>query len=233
MSLRDASSSLLLHGTAVVALAWRWNSPPPEFTLPAVYPVALVAPRVTARTPGPRETAKPSPPEQPTERNRTTAPTRRDRTAKPVPRKAPEATPTPPPKPPDPRPAPETPKPAANHRASVRGEDAAPQGGPLRIEGDAHITDAFRQHIVSRIGRHWSEPSNPSGKERRAVIFFRIARDGHLLETQLESPSGSAAFDRAALNAIRRSNPFWRLPPRVSGAHLGIHFEFIQEGTHR
>ncbi len=64
------------------------------------------------------------------------------------------------------------------------------------------------------------------GQPVRAVVYFRVSRDGGVSAIRLESPSGVEFFDRSALRAIALSAPLPPLPLGFAGSDLGIHFGF-------
>ncbi len=58
------------------------------------------------------------------------------------------------------------------------------------------------------------------------VVYFKVGRDGKLLELRLERSCGVARFDRAALEAIEKSAPFPPLPKGYDGNYLAIRVIF-------
>ena len=61
------------------------------------------------------------------------------------------------------------------------------------------------------------------GLEGAGVVRVRIARDGHLLENAIVRSTGDATLDRAALDMVRRADPF----PGVPADYDGESFEFV------
>ena len=67
------------------------------------------------------------------------------------------------------------------------------------------------------------------GDRGRVMLQFRIMRNGSVPgeePNQLLS-SGKEPLDRAAISAIRSSNPFQPLPPAFSGPYIELRFVFL------
>ncbi len=91
----------------------------------------------------------------------------------------------------------------------------------------AHYLGRIRDLIATR----WAPP--PRGQlapQRRAEVFFRIGRDGHLVvQPRMNNASGNTLFDRAAMQAIAQAAPFPPLPREYQGQSLGVGLAFVQE----
>lgn len=147
-----------------------------------------------------------------------------------------EPTPTPVPstKPPvktkaEPKPQKPTPAPPSAQRtpAMKQAAERAPSGGnALKIDAPEFPFPYYLVLLQYRIETNWEPPFTGAGTHV-ATIYFKIARDGQLLEAKLETSSGNYIFDQAALRAVQRANP---LPPLPSGSNLqtlGVHFDFV------
>lgn|GEM_PF-1857423 len=86
-----------------------------------------------------------------------------------------------------------------------------------------YITELQRQ-----IRRNWSPPTMEHYK--RAVLTFYISRDGHFHNLKLHESSDSELANEAALTAVKRSDPFSRLPSAFKGSDLPIEFIFKYPG---
>ena len=64
------------------------------------------------------------------------------------------------------------------------------------------------------------------GRKGRAILQFRILKDGSVLELQLMDGSGTSSMDSAALSSIRLSNPFPPLPPEFPGQDIVLRFGY-------
>lgn len=81
--------------------------------------------------------------------------------------------------------------------------------------------------LRDKIEKNWRPPTiNTSLKTR---VYFKLARDGNIIRTFVETPTGNITFDMAAMNAVTKSIPFPPLPDEFTGNEIGIHFDFIYE----
>jgi len=79
----------------------------------------------------------------------------------------------------------------------------------------------YLDRLLSLIDAQWQRPSMGSGV--KAVIFFRIGRDGAMADLQVEQSSGYNSFDLAALRAVQNAAPFPPLPRAYKHEDLGVH----------
>jgi TonB family protein len=127
------------------------------------------------------------------------------------------------------------------HKPAVEG--TATSTGPASVGGtglsaDVGVDDAnfeFTYYLIAvrnRIGQNWSAPAGlaTSGKPVRAVVYFRVGRDGSVAQSKLEETSGIAFFDQSAMRAVLISNPLPPLPLGFGGSDLGVHFAFEYAG---
>jgi outer membrane biosynthesis protein TonB len=82
--------------------------------------------------------------------------------------------------------------------------------------------------VRNRVSQAWSPPTGlvTRGQPVRAVVYFRIHRDGEVSATRLESVSGVEFFDHSALRSVMLSAPMPPLPLGYAGSELGVHFGF-------
>jgi len=134
------------------------------------------------------------------------------------------------PKPKEPVPVPDKPVPAPSAPA-LPFTAVGPQG--LRGEVSVDAADfAFTYYLIqvrNRIAQNWTPPGN--GQNVRTIVYFRVTRDGAVLEPRIEQSSGIEFFDRAALRAVQISDPLPPLPLGWPGSDLGIHFGFEYTGS--
>ncbi|MEK6545208.1 MAG: TonB family protein [Nitrospinota bacterium] len=69
-----------------------------------------------------------------------------------------------------------------------------------------------------------------SGEIKKAVIKFRILKNGKIEGVEIEKSSGYPIFDNTALRAIKSSNPLPPLPKEFPEEYLSIHFGFENKG---
>ena len=118
-----------------------------------------------------------------------------------------------------------TPPPSARRQPPAGGPEIAVGGsGVTGLEGGDFPYSLYIQSMHRKIGSNWFRPQIAGGPS--VVIYFRILRDGTITETRVETPSGNATFDRAALSAVRSSSPLNPLPFAYAGNYLGVHLTF-------
>jgi TonB family protein len=117
---------------------------------------------------------------------------------------------------------------AAPPAAALPGTSTAevPIGGTgvQGLEGGDFPYTIYIEAMQRKIGSNWFRPQIAGGAA--TIIYFRILRDGSIGETRVETSSGNATFDRAALSAVRSSQPLNPLPFGYSGTYLGVHLTF-------
>jgi periplasmic protein TonB len=130
-----------------------------------------------------------------------------------------ETPPPPPPTPPKkdaataieaPPPAPPLPPSAPSVEAAARAEVAA---APVLSAGrEEAISSAalqnWRRDLIAQIERHKRFPAGARGQSGVASVAFSIDRSGRLTDVRIAASSGSASLDGAALDLIRRAQPF-------------------------
>lgn len=110
--------------------------------------------------------------------------------------------------------------------------------GSAGLSAGVGVDDAnfeFTYYLISlrnKIGQNWSAPAGmvTSGKPVRAVIYFRVQRNGAVADAKIEEGSGFAFFDQSALRAVLISDPLPPLPLGYGGGNLGVHFAFEYAG---
>lgn len=117
-------------------------------------------------------------------------------------------------------PAPPTPSPSSPS-TSTAPEVAPGTSGVVELEGGDFPYTLYLQGMVKKIGDTWHRPEIDAGPG--VVIYFRILRNGNVVESRIEKSSGNATFDRVALSAVRSSSPFVQLPFGFEGTYLGVH----------
>ncbi len=134
--------------------------------------------------------------------------------------------------------------------AAARGRAAGPGQGPgdslsqfrnfdpnFSTEGPVILSDTrgvdfgpYLARVVWNVRRNWYAVIPVTarlGTKGRVAIVFEILKDGSVPELRLVASSGSDPLDRAALAAIRASNPFPPLPEEFTGEHLVLQFIFL------
>lgn len=116
---------------------------------------------------------------------------------------------------PRPRPRPDTPAAAEPRAAQAPAQVAANQGGNgadgRAMADTSRLQSVWAGAIGARIARAQRHPGRGHGSGRVRLSLV-VARDGRLAEVAVATSSGSAALDRAALDAVRRAAPFPSAP---------------------
>jgi TolA protein len=87
----------------------------------------------------------------------------------------------------------------------------------------------FLAAIERRVSENWFSAVSEGGTGLTCVVYFRLMRDGSVSDSRVETSSGNAYFDRAAVRAVKSASPFPPLPRAFTDAFLGIHFTFVQK----
>lgn len=111
------------------------------------------------------------------------------------------------------------------------GRRGGPQGNPLGttafgsevggLDNPDFTYAYYLDRLLSLIDAQWARPAMGSGV--KAVVFFRIGRDGKMTDLQVEQSSGYNSFDLAALRAVQNAAPFPPLPRAYKHEDLGVH----------
>ncbi len=213
---RPAGASVALHALllAMLTLNWSWRQPPTVQTAP---PPNFISAKLVAAP-------QPPPPE----------PARRSLDAVPAPVPAPAQ--------PKPKPAPVQPasKPRPEPPAEVISEPTAQTEGPSAAQRAARAREELAQllaaetamlersddettalsyiALISRsVESHWSRP--PSARNGMEVeLVIQLIPTGEVVSVTVVRGSGLAAFDRSAVNAVRKAGRFpelQQLPSRI------------------
>jgi len=84
---------------------------------------------------------------------------------------------------------------------------------------------AWQNAAFQRVAKVWTAAAPPAvGK--RAVVLSTVTRDGKLLESKIDTASGSEAWDKAALEAVRKAAPFPPLPKSWANTSVEVHWHF-------
>jgi TonB family protein len=188
----------------------------PEMALPA--PKAKEPPK---KEPPKREEKKP----EPVPRAVTEKPPEKKRELSPPPQTPREAAPR---REATARPQPERSGPGGEGRpgpGSSPGSGLALGGGSgiLSLDSTHFPFTYYLRQVTGRIEENWIRPQQNLG---RVVVYFRIKRDGTILEPQVYESSRNQAVDMLASGAIKRSEPFPPLPVEFGGDYLGIYLCF-------
>lgn len=113
-------------------------------------------------------------------------------------------------------------------------QPAIPGGARSNLEllSDPQGVD-FRPYLIqvlASVRRNWLAvipESARMGRRGKTQIQFAIARDGYVPKLVISLPSGTDAFDRAAVAGISASNPFPPLPAEFRGDQIRLQLSFF------
>jgi len=80
----------------------------------------------------------------------------------------------------------------------------------------------WQKELVAHLDKHKRYPAARSQKSAEIMVSFALDRMGHVLSATIVKGSGDSAFDEAALNMLKRSDPVPQPPPMV--ADEGLNF---------
>jgi len=106
--------------------------------------------------------------------------------------------------------------------------------GPVQILTPTEGVDFndYIQRVIASVRRNWyavMPESAQLGDKGIVVLEFSIHRDGSVPSNEPDRlrGSGKEPLDRAAISAIRSSNPFDHLPPAFTGPEIRLRFIFL------
>lgn len=82
----------------------------------------------------------------------------------------------------------------------------------------------YLRDLQRRIKMNWDPPK--WNNSTRVILIFKIAKDGRLLSCSVLKSSGVPGIDKAALEAVKATEPFKPLPAKFKGKSVNIEFSF-------
>lgn len=124
----------------------------------------------------------------------------------------------------------DTPKKKQNGKITQEDEFGAEYGlgngiSAATVDGGGFGSSYYLSLVFGRIRDLWDNPVRASAI-LQVTIYFKILKDGQILDAQVEKSSGIDLFDQSAMRAIISSAPLPPLPTEYRGEYLGIHLEF-------
>ena len=200
--------SLAVHAFVIFLLVSHWG---PERSHKKVAPPKYVQAKLVElkekAKPKPKPKAKPKPKPKPKVKPK----------PKPKEKPKPKAKPKPKPK--------EKPKPAPDPEPEVDSQQLqqdlasalAAEEDFLAAENDEQLASSYSSYIFDRVAGNWNRP--PSARRGMEVeLLIQLVPTGQVISVAVIKPSGNAAFDRSAEQAVHKAGRFEKLqelPPRV------------------
>ncbi len=80
-----------------------------------------------------------------------------------------------------------------------------------------------------KISTNWNPVATGAARESVAVVRFRVLRSGIVRNQELETSSGDAGLDNAAMRAVRQSAPLPPFPNLLTEPYLDLRYTFVME----
>jgi protein TonB len=80
-----------------------------------------------------------------------------------------------------------------------------------------------------KISGNWVPVGTGAARDIVVVIRFRVLRSGAVRDVELETTSGDAGMDNAALRAVRQSVPLPPFPNLLTEPSLNLRYRFVME----
>jgi protein TonB len=89
-------------------------------------------------------------------------------------------------------------------------------------ESARRIRATWQKELIAHLDKHKRYPAERSLKSAEILVSFALDRMGHVLSTSIVKGSGDAAFDKAALAMVQKSDPVPPPPPAVADEGLSF-----------
>lgn len=99
------------------------------------------------------------------------------------------------------------------------------KGFSLKTEGGA-VSSFYLNIVLNKIAENWYNPYQNTNLNLKAVIFFKITRDGKIEEVKIEKSSGKEDYDEYCKRAVLLTKNLPPLPDDFKVDVLKIHLEF-------
>ncbi len=92
------------------------------------------------------------------------------------------------------------------------------------LEGKGLENSYYVDLMLQKIKESWRNPVK--GGLLKATVYFKILRNGEIINAEIEVPSGVSIFDQSAVRAVISASPLPPLPSQFTSEYLGVHLEF-------
>jgi TonB family protein len=89
-------------------------------------------------------------------------------------------------------------------------------------ESAQRVRATWQKELVAHLDKHKKYPSHRLVRTTEITVAFVLDRLGHVLSTAIVKGSGDLAFDEAALEMVRRSDPVPQPPALVADEGLSF-----------
>ncbi len=95
--------------------------------------------------------------------------------------------------------------------------------------GGGSVLASYLTLVDWKIQTNWNPMGAPGASETVVVVHFRVLRSGQVRDLELETTSGDASLDTAALRAVRQSLPLPPFPNLLTEPFLDLRYRFVME----
>jgi TonB family protein len=81
--------------------------------------------------------------------------------------------------------------------------------------------------VDNKIDSNWIRMPSGGARDSVVVVHFRVLRSGIVRDVEIETSSGDARFDNAAVRAVRQSMP--PFPNLLTRPFLDLRYTFVME----
>ncbi|MEE9557735.1 MAG: TonB family protein [Candidatus Adiutricales bacterium] len=98
----------------------------------------------------------------------------------------------------------------------------------ISLESKSPLYLSYLHEVKNRIKNSWVLKAGNEilGRDGQLLIVFTLANNGRLLRVELDTSSGQAILDRAALTAVRQAVPYPAFPDHIKLKRLNIRAVF-------
>jgi TonB family protein len=103
-----------------------------------------------------------------------------------------------------------------------------PDEETISLESKSPQYLSYLHQIKNQITNSWVLKSGEGveGRDGRLLVVFTLGSDGQLLRVDLDTASGQASLDQAAMTAVRRAAPYPPFPDHIKLKRLNIRAVF-------
>jgi protein TonB len=111
----------------------------------------------------------------------------------------------------------------AELEADIKTLPAAPTQGRI-APNTSNAVPTWKTQIVALLERNKRYPEAAQSRRQQGIaqVFFRLDRQGRVIDSRVVRSSGASALDEEALALLRRAQPFPPPPPELPGERVDL-----------
>lgn len=125
------------------------------------------------------------------------------------------------------------PQPSQNTASSQNQQQDTAQQSVNAIKTGQNFSSSiwYLDLVCTKISNSWIEPGMivVKGSPVACVVYFKIMKNGAVVDIKIKSASKFTAFDNSAMSAVAAASPMPPLPPEFTGDFIDINLEFKLE----